>query len=260
MPDGRLSHGEMEAGDGLIMLASPTPDYRSPKHHREVCEQARKWSTVPWIIDGVLVYVDDLDRHFTQAKASGAMILSDIEEGPPARRYRAEDFEGHRWFFFEKESRRVGVRTGLCDEGSEANNLALEQLAEALKDIGFIVRKKARREYTLRVYTRKNQYPLLNPRFRETAVEVNPQWDKECLEVTVISKGKDASLDPLLSSFQDTVSCVFVPSSEVARGYRYHGYFFMPLSFIGESGMEQIAFAELSPSLVAIYELLRRHA
>ena len=102
MPDGRLSHGEMEAGDGLIMLASPTADYRSPKRHREACEQARKWSTVPWIIDGVLVHVEDLDRHFARAKAAGATILSDIEEGPPGRRYRAEDFEGHRWFFFEK--------------------------------------------------------------------------------------------------------------------------------------------------------------
>ena len=102
-PDGRLSHGEMEAGGGLIMLASPTPDYHSPKHHREVCEQARKWSTVPWIVDGVLVYVDDLDRHFTRAKAAGALILSEIEEGPPGRRYRAEDCEGHRWFFFEKD-------------------------------------------------------------------------------------------------------------------------------------------------------------
>jgi PhnB protein len=102
-PDGKLSHGEMEAGQGLIMLASPTPQYRSPKHHREVCEQARKWSTVPWIIDGVLVYVDNLDQHFKQAKAAGAMILSDIEEGPPGRRYRAEDLEGHRWFFFETD-------------------------------------------------------------------------------------------------------------------------------------------------------------
>ena len=54
-PDGRLSHGEMRAGDGLIMLASPTPDYRGPKHHRETCDQARRWSAVPWIIDGVLV-------------------------------------------------------------------------------------------------------------------------------------------------------------------------------------------------------------
>ena len=102
-PDGKLSHGEMAAGDGLIMLASPTPEYRSPKHHREVCEQARKWSTVPWIIDGVLVHVDDLDRHFARARAEGATILSDIEEGPPGRRYRAEDLEGHRWFFFEKD-------------------------------------------------------------------------------------------------------------------------------------------------------------
>src|SRR5262245_36165459 len=62
-PDGRLSHGEMAAGDGLIMLASPTPDYQGPKRHREVCEQARRWSAVPWIIDGVLVYVDNLEDH-----------------------------------------------------------------------------------------------------------------------------------------------------------------------------------------------------
>src|SRR5262245_4380872 len=81
-PDGRLSHAEMAAGDGLIMLASPTPDYQSPKRHREVCEQARKWSAVPWIIDGVLVFVDDLDAHFARAKAAGATILSGIEEGP----------------------------------------------------------------------------------------------------------------------------------------------------------------------------------
>ena len=101
-PDGRLSHGEMEAGDGLIMLSSPTPDYQSPKRHREVCENARRWSTVPWIIDGVLVYVDNLERHLARAKAAGATILSGIESGPPGRRYRAEDFEGHRWFFFEK--------------------------------------------------------------------------------------------------------------------------------------------------------------
>jgi PhnB protein len=94
---------ELEAGDGLIMLASPTPDYQGPKRHREVCEQARKWSAVPWIIDGVLVFVDDLDAHFARAKAVGATILSGIEAGPPGRRYRAEDLEGHRWFFFEKD-------------------------------------------------------------------------------------------------------------------------------------------------------------
>lgn len=101
-PDGRLSHGEMEAGDGVIMLATPTPDYQSPKRHRLTCAQARKWSAVPWIIDGVLVHVEDLDAHYARAKAAGATILSEIEEGPPGRRYRAEDLEGHRWFFFQR--------------------------------------------------------------------------------------------------------------------------------------------------------------
>jgi PhnB protein len=92
----------MMAGDGLIMLATPTPEYRNPKHLREICEQARESSVVPWVIDGVLVYVDDLDAHFRRAKAAGATILSEIEEDEPGRRYRAEDLEGHRWFFFER--------------------------------------------------------------------------------------------------------------------------------------------------------------
>jgi len=103
-PDGTLSHGEMEAGDGLIMLATPSPDYESPRLHRERCEQTKKWSVAPWIFDGVLVYVDNLNAHFEHAKAAGATILSVIEDGPPGRRYRAEDLEGHRWFFLERES------------------------------------------------------------------------------------------------------------------------------------------------------------
>ena len=57
---GRLSHGEMQAGDGVIMLATPTPDYQAPKRHREECEPAQKWSRVSYIVDGVLVYVDDV--------------------------------------------------------------------------------------------------------------------------------------------------------------------------------------------------------
>jgi uncharacterized glyoxalase superfamily protein PhnB len=100
--EGRLMHGELDVGGGLIMLASPTPDYEGPKRHRESCERARKWSTVPWVIDGVLVLVDDLGAHFQRAKAAGATILTEIEEGPPGRRYRAEDPEGHRWFFLER--------------------------------------------------------------------------------------------------------------------------------------------------------------
>ena len=87
------------------MLATPTPDYEGPKHHREHCEQARKWSSVPWVIDGVLVYVDDIDGHYKRAKYAGANILSEPEGGPPGRRYRAEDLEGHRWMFMQRDNR-----------------------------------------------------------------------------------------------------------------------------------------------------------
>jgi uncharacterized glyoxalase superfamily protein PhnB len=100
--DGRLSHGEMQAGEGLIMLATPTPDYRGPKSHRDSCEQARKWSAVPFIIDGVLVYVNDVGAHYEQARKAGAYILSEPEAGGPGKRYRAEDLEGHRWMFMER--------------------------------------------------------------------------------------------------------------------------------------------------------------
>jgi uncharacterized glyoxalase superfamily protein PhnB len=100
--NGRLSHGEMEAGKGMIMLATPSPHYHGPKHHREESEAARKWSEVPYIIDGVLVYVDDVAAHFERASAAGATILSPVEDSREGKRYRAEDLEGHRWMFMER--------------------------------------------------------------------------------------------------------------------------------------------------------------
>jgi uncharacterized glyoxalase superfamily protein PhnB len=101
--DGRLSHGEMETGGGVIMLATPTPHYESPKHHRDGCEQARKWSSVPYIIDGVLVSVDDVSAHYARSREGGATILSELEDGDNGKRYRAEDLEGHRWMFIERQ-------------------------------------------------------------------------------------------------------------------------------------------------------------
>jgi PhnB protein len=101
-PDGRLAHGEMEAGDGLIMLATPSPAYEGPRKHRQACARAREWSAVPWVIDGVLVFVPDVRAHYENAKRVGATILSEPEDGPPARRYRVEDLEGHRWMFMER--------------------------------------------------------------------------------------------------------------------------------------------------------------
>jgi uncharacterized glyoxalase superfamily protein PhnB len=99
--DGRLSHGELATPYGMVMLASPSPDYEGPRAHRDHCERAAAWSQVPWVVDGVLVYVDDVDAHHRRAVEAGATILSEPEGGFPGRRYRAEDLEGHRWMFME---------------------------------------------------------------------------------------------------------------------------------------------------------------
>ena len=100
--DGRLSHGEMQAGQGVIMLATPTPDYQGPRRHRAACEPAQKWSRVSYIVDGVLVYVEDVNAHYQRAKQGGATILSEPKADDYGRRYRAEDLEGHRWMFLQR--------------------------------------------------------------------------------------------------------------------------------------------------------------
>lgn len=101
-PQGRLEHGELDTGHGLVMLATPSVHYQGPKKHREVCDVAASWHDVPYIIDGVLVYVDDVDAHFARARAAGATILSEPQRDENGKRYRAEDLEGHRWMFIER--------------------------------------------------------------------------------------------------------------------------------------------------------------
>ena len=100
-PDGTVSHAELELGGAVVMLGWPGPDYQSPSRHAEVCEHARKWLAVPWVVDGVLVYVADLDRHCEQARAGGAVILREPEDEPFGRLYSAADHEGHRWMFMQ---------------------------------------------------------------------------------------------------------------------------------------------------------------
>jgi uncharacterized glyoxalase superfamily protein PhnB len=102
--DGRLSHGELRLGDGIVMLATPSPAYEGPRAHAEHCDAARAWLEVPFVIDGVLVNVDDVDAHHDRARNAGARILSAPEDVPGVgiRHYRAEDPEGHRWMFAQQ--------------------------------------------------------------------------------------------------------------------------------------------------------------
>jgi PhnB protein len=88
-PDGGIMHAEMNISDGLIMLGCPSPDYKNPKH-------------VGQLTQGLYVYVDDVDKHYLQARESGAEIVDEPEDQFYGdRRYTVLDPEGHQWFFAE---------------------------------------------------------------------------------------------------------------------------------------------------------------
>lgn len=104
--DGRIGHAEMETEHGLVMLASGPAGYQSPATRSTEYKGIREWLMVPWVIDGVLVYVDRIDAHYERARNAGAKILSPPEDAPYGRLYRAEDLEGHRWMFIERSESR----------------------------------------------------------------------------------------------------------------------------------------------------------
>jgi uncharacterized glyoxalase superfamily protein PhnB len=89
MPDeqGRVSHAELALDDGVVMLGSPSGEYKSPKN-------------LGGNTSLVHVYVDDLDAHCERAKAQGAEITREpADQSYGDRTYGAKDPEGHDWYF-----------------------------------------------------------------------------------------------------------------------------------------------------------------
>jgi PhnB protein len=101
--DGTVTHVTLTLEGGTVFLGYPSPHYRGPKRHAEECEAARRWRETPYVVDGVMVFVADVDGHFERARAAGATVLSEPEDNPAIgeRRYRVEDLEGHRWMFVQ---------------------------------------------------------------------------------------------------------------------------------------------------------------
>jgi uncharacterized glyoxalase superfamily protein PhnB len=87
-PDGRVMHAEVRLhDDGVVMMGHPGPDYRNPKRLGQATQN-------------IYVYVDDVDRHYEQAKTAGAKILQEPKDQFYGdRTYAAEDPEGHHWYF-----------------------------------------------------------------------------------------------------------------------------------------------------------------
>ncbi|HET9674939.1 MAG TPA: VOC family protein [Gaiellaceae bacterium] len=99
--EGRITHAELAFGDGEVMLGFASPHYRSPRRHAAECEHAARWLDNPYVVDGVLVHVDELDAHLERARAAGADILRGPDDQPFGRLYAAADVEGHRWMFVQ---------------------------------------------------------------------------------------------------------------------------------------------------------------
>ena len=86
-PDGKVDHAEVRMGDGVVMMGMPGPDYQNPNRHGHVSQM-------------VYVYVDDVDKHYEQAKGAGAKIISEPQDQFYGdRNYMAEDPQGHQWNF-----------------------------------------------------------------------------------------------------------------------------------------------------------------
>jgi uncharacterized glyoxalase superfamily protein PhnB len=103
--EGRATHVELGHGDGLVMLGWPGPHYRGPRRLAELSEDVRRMLDNPYVVDGVLVEVADVDAHAERARAAGAEIIRGPEDaGAAGRLYTAVDPEGHRWMFTQSTS------------------------------------------------------------------------------------------------------------------------------------------------------------
>jgi PhnB protein len=85
--DGRVTHASLTLGEAQVMLGSPGPDFKNPK-------------IVGHATQNVYVDVDDVAKHYARAVRAGATIIEEPKDTPyGARRYGADDPEGHRWYF-----------------------------------------------------------------------------------------------------------------------------------------------------------------
>lgn len=87
--EGRPVHGEVRAGGMTFWLHRVTDEHRLAAPGDATRESG-----------GFVVFVDDVDAHFRQARDFGARVLSEPVDQPYGQReYGAVDVEGHRWWF-----------------------------------------------------------------------------------------------------------------------------------------------------------------
>jgi uncharacterized glyoxalase superfamily protein PhnB len=103
--EGRIEHSELTYGnDGLIMVSSEKQGYGN-EHGAPLRSPA---SVNGANTQSLMVYVDDVEAHCTQARAAGATIVNELadhdygEDYWTDRGYGASDPEGHMWWFAQR--------------------------------------------------------------------------------------------------------------------------------------------------------------
>lgn len=105
--DGRVNHASLTFGKAVLMLGSPGPDFKGPR-------------AIGHATQNLYVDVDNVEKHYACAVEAGARIIEEPNDTfYGARRYGAEDIEGHRWYFAQdltatrkrakKKTRRKGA-------------------------------------------------------------------------------------------------------------------------------------------------------
>jgi uncharacterized glyoxalase superfamily protein PhnB len=97
LDNGQVGHADMDSGrGGVVMLTSARGELRSPGDGH-ACKK-------------VIVFVDDLDRHFAAVEEAGVETLHGPTDKPwGLRQYLVKDPEGHMWEF-SQHMRDVSVQ------------------------------------------------------------------------------------------------------------------------------------------------------
>lgn len=101
---GRVEHSELVLGEGLIMVG--TAGGKSERPAPLPCKSPRALGGAN--TQALCIFVDDVEAHCERARSGGAKIME-----PPTthdygddywsdRSYRAEDPEGHQWWFMQR--------------------------------------------------------------------------------------------------------------------------------------------------------------
>src|SRR5438128_10231002 len=93
---GTVTDVVLELDGGTVLVGHPSDAYQGPRRHAQACALAREWLETPFIADGVVVMIDDVDTHFGRSRRGGAKILRAPAPNERQPQYRVEDRGGSR--------------------------------------------------------------------------------------------------------------------------------------------------------------------